>query len=278
MAGHFVKLYGSILNSSVWCSTPEVKLVWITMLLLGDGDGNVYGAVPGIARQAGVPVEACREAIKYLSGPDPDSRTPDHEGRRILPIDGGWKIVNSRKYREMRTERQRQSADRAQRYRERKAAGQTRRPRDASRKSRAEVEVETDTTDIPPEGAATAAPAAKKPRAPSVQAEAVQDYEQRFGAGSAPGGRIAGVMTRLVEHQAAARSEEPYPCWSGWVRPAWRRYLAETTHPAPNVNDFAQHFADWAGVTALARAPARGGGGAEARSDAAVARFIQRGR
>ena len=63
MAGPFVKLFGSILNSTLWCSDLETKIVWITLLLLADADGNVWGAVPGIARQAGVSVDACRRAI-----------------------------------------------------------------------------------------------------------------------------------------------------------------------------------------------------------------------
>jgi len=151
MSGHYVKLFGSILNSSVWCADGDTKLVFITLLLLADGDGCVWGAVPGIARQAGVSVASCRKALAFLGGSDPDSRTPDHDGRRILAIDGGWRVVNHRKYREMQTGGQRAEAERAKRYRERRAsrdgrdAGVTSRDgRDASRSSRTEVEVEAE--------------------------------------------------------------------------------------------------------------------------------------
>lgn len=64
--------------------------------------------------------------------------------------------------------------------------------------------------------------------------EACDDWNARYGAGSAPGGKIAGGLSPLVKAQ-------------GWerVRPAWRRYLAETTHPSPSAQDFASHFGDW---------------------------------
>lgn len=143
MSGTFVKLFGSILNSSVWCADGDTKLVWITMLLLADADGNVWGAVPGLARQAGVELEDCRRAIDYLAAPDTDSRTPEMEGRRIVPIDGGWRIVNARKYREMQTSGQLKASERSKRYRKRKRVTQ-RDDRDASRSSRREGEVEVD--------------------------------------------------------------------------------------------------------------------------------------
>jgi hypothetical protein len=34
-------------------------------------------------------------------GPDPHSRTPEHEGRRVAKVEGGWLILNHKKYRDM---------------------------------------------------------------------------------------------------------------------------------------------------------------------------------
>jgi hypothetical protein len=39
------------------------------------------------------------EAIRVLSSKDPDSSSPEHEGRRLEKIDGGWLILNYTKYR-----------------------------------------------------------------------------------------------------------------------------------------------------------------------------------
>jgi len=81
--------------------TDRTRIVWITMLALADKNGEVQASIPGLARIAGVPLPDCEEAINKFLGPDPYSRTPDDEGRRIEKIDGGWALLNHAKYREM---------------------------------------------------------------------------------------------------------------------------------------------------------------------------------
>lgn len=99
MAG-WVKLFGSIVTSSVWCENDKTLRVWIAFLALSDSEGRVEGAVPGLANVCRVTPDEMRAALVRLSSPDPDSRTPDHEGRRIEAIPGGWLILNYRLYRE----------------------------------------------------------------------------------------------------------------------------------------------------------------------------------
>ena len=41
-----------------------------------------------------MPLEACIAAIDQLQAPDKWSRTKDHEGRRIVEVDGGWRVLN----------------------------------------------------------------------------------------------------------------------------------------------------------------------------------------
>ena len=100
MADAYTPVFKSILTSTIWLEKSHVKVVWITMLLLCDKNGIVEGAVPGIANSAVVSVDECREAIRVLLSPDPDSRTKEFEGRRVEEIDGGWRILNHRKHRE----------------------------------------------------------------------------------------------------------------------------------------------------------------------------------
>jgi hypothetical protein len=38
-------------------------------------------------------------ASRFLRAPTPDSRSPEHEGRRLKKVQGGWIILNRRKYR-----------------------------------------------------------------------------------------------------------------------------------------------------------------------------------
>jgi hypothetical protein len=98
----FTKLFSSITESTIWIESANVRLVWITMLAMADSKGRVWASVPGLANRARVPVEDVEEALSKFLGPDKYSRTPDNEGRRIEKIDGGWRLLNHAKYREIR--------------------------------------------------------------------------------------------------------------------------------------------------------------------------------
>ena len=95
----YTKLFGSIIASTIWREPDHVRLVWITMLAAANQHGVVEASVPGLADFARVTVDQCRDALRVLSAPDPDSRTSDHEGRRIEMIEGGFKLLNHAKYR-----------------------------------------------------------------------------------------------------------------------------------------------------------------------------------
>lgn len=118
----YVKIFGSILGSSVWGESPTTRIVWITMLAMADANGHVEASVPGLARYANVTVKQCEAALAALSAPDPHSKTPDHEGRRIEKADRGWTILNYLLYREMQSPKQIADAARAQAHRDRIAA------------------------------------------------------------------------------------------------------------------------------------------------------------
>lgn len=105
----FTKLFSSIISSSIWRASKDTKVVWITMLAMCDKEGEVWASVGGLADMARVTREECQKALEELLAPDPDSRTKEHEGRRIEAIDGGWRVLNYRKYRELgRTEERRE--------------------------------------------------------------------------------------------------------------------------------------------------------------------------
>lgn len=117
---HFVKLYASILDSSIWSEDPCTRLLWITMLGMADPDGLVTAAVPGLARRANIPLEACEAGLGRLQAPDPYSKSREKEGRRIEVVpEVGWRIINYKSYRELRTEHQVAEAARMRAYRER---------------------------------------------------------------------------------------------------------------------------------------------------------------
>lgn len=94
----FTKLFRSILDSTLWVlHDKHVKVVWITMLADADGEGFVASSIPGLAKRAGVSIEECEDALRIFLSPDKYSRTPDHEGRRIKEVMGGWILLNYEK-------------------------------------------------------------------------------------------------------------------------------------------------------------------------------------
>lgn len=112
----YTPLFGSIITSSIWNEDDSTRIVWITLLAMADMHGVVEGSIPGLAVVARVSTEACEKGIKALLSPDKYSRTKEHEGRRIVVVDGGWKILNHGMYRQKAKSR---GADQ-RRYRERK--------------------------------------------------------------------------------------------------------------------------------------------------------------
>jgi hypothetical protein len=116
MAG-YTKLFSSIVTSTVWGLDSDARVVWVTMLAMADQRGVVEGSVPGLARVAVVSIEAVERALAAFLAPDAHSRTPDHEGRRIEAVPGGWRLLNHGAYRERYSADERRRKD-AQRKRE----------------------------------------------------------------------------------------------------------------------------------------------------------------
>jgi hypothetical protein len=113
----FVKLYGAILESSVWGESLATRVVWITMLAMSDAQGFVAASSDGIARRANVPLNATDKALAQLESPDARSRSGEHEGRRLEKVDGGYHILNYLKYRELQSPKQKADAERQRRHR-----------------------------------------------------------------------------------------------------------------------------------------------------------------
>jgi hypothetical protein len=104
MSMTFTKLFSSITASTIWSEPDHTRLVWITMLAMADQHGRVWASIPGLANMARVSMANCESALEALAGPDKYSRTKTHEGRRIEEMDGGWRLLNHSKYREIRDE------------------------------------------------------------------------------------------------------------------------------------------------------------------------------
>ncbi len=120
-ARSYFRLDRRILSSSVWARDPDLLKVWLFLLLQADSRGRVEAVPPMIAASCGIAVARVREILEELASPDPDSRTPTDEGRRIRiehAPEYAITLVNAEKYSAM-TYRQ-AAAERQRRYRQRK--------------------------------------------------------------------------------------------------------------------------------------------------------------
>ena len=108
----YAKLFGDILDSSIWHESNETKLLWITILAMKDDQGLVSAAVPGLAKRAGITLDQCKEGLQVLLSPDPYSRTKAHEGRRIEPRPTGWFVLNHFVYQDKMNEAERKEYNR----------------------------------------------------------------------------------------------------------------------------------------------------------------------
>lgn len=117
--GGWTKLFSSIVTSTIWREDNATRIVWVTMLALSDAQGHVDASIPGLAAVANVELDECKRALHKLCSPDPYSRTPDHQGRRIETEDGGWRILNYAKYREARDPEKRRQQNRDAKRRQR---------------------------------------------------------------------------------------------------------------------------------------------------------------
>ncbi len=98
------KLFTKILDSSIWLESSPTRIVWLTMIAVMDEDGFAqFASVANVSHRARVSVEEAQEALRCLESPDVESSDPDHEGRRLERVPGGWLVLNAQKHRDMVT-------------------------------------------------------------------------------------------------------------------------------------------------------------------------------
>lgn len=96
------KIFTKILDSSIWLEPDATRIVWLTCIAAMDEDGFCAFASPAnLAHRANVTLTAALAALEVLEGPDANSSNPDHEGRRLERVPGGWMVLNAPVYREM---------------------------------------------------------------------------------------------------------------------------------------------------------------------------------
>lgn len=118
----YAKVFTQIFDSSI-AENYEVRHLFEDLLKLADIEGVVDMTTEAISRRINLPIGKVQFGLVELAKPDPRSRSHEHEGRRILPLDShrdwGWIIVNYQHYREIKDEEARRAYFRDAKRRER---------------------------------------------------------------------------------------------------------------------------------------------------------------
>ena len=109
------KIFDSIYDGTLYGHWQAI----VTMqqfIVLATPDGVVDMTPQAIAARTSIPFDIIQAGIAVLAAPDPYTRTPGEEGRRIVLLDEhrpwGWRIVNHGKYTKLRNMKQKREADR----------------------------------------------------------------------------------------------------------------------------------------------------------------------
>ena len=169
----YVKLFRSIYQGTLRGNSHGL-LVFTNLLANADSLGSVDVHPRAIAEETGLAELIVRAALDQLEAPDPESRSPEEDGRRIIRLNDhrawGWRIVNYGKYREIKNAEDRREQNRLaqERWRAKNkptSASRKQRNHESSQSAHAEAEGEAE--------------ADKKKKSPSAHPAKVGD-EGRF--------------------------------------------------------------------------------------------------
>lgn len=103
----YVKVFKSMFDGSLH-GQFDATVVFLAMLVIAEREGIVDMTPQAIAARCGYPIGIVQRGIIELEKPDPLSRSPDDDGRRIVKLDPeirpwGWRIVNYEKYEKIKS-------------------------------------------------------------------------------------------------------------------------------------------------------------------------------
>lgn len=111
----YAKIFSSMYQGTLR-GNSRCLLVFTNILAHCDSAGVADIHPRAIAEETGLTVDEVRAALVELASPDPDSRSPEEEGRRITLLDAhrdwGWLVVNHAKYRAIRNAEDRREQNR----------------------------------------------------------------------------------------------------------------------------------------------------------------------
>lgn len=236
MSGYNVT-FDSLFTGSLCGKWPDIG-VWAVLLAMKDKNGHVDVTPQYIHNVTGIPLPDLLACIERFTSPDPFSRTPDDDGRRMRLIDTnrpwGWVIINHQLYKERarlisKNQREVESGKNASRM------GDRRRPPETAGDppSESEAKAESDT-----EGESAAAPPSGKTSEPKKRASKRCPTDFEVTGDLREWARINYPGVNLDRETAKFRDHEYKQAKTDW-RAAWRTWIskAEEFRPvSPRIN------------------------------------------
>lgn len=133
----YCKLFASLYQGTLRGHSHEI-LVFTNLLATCDKEGVVDKHYRAIAEEVGLTVEEVKASILILESPDPESRSHELDGARLVRMDEhrdwGWRVVNYLKYRAIREEDDRREQNRLsqKRFREKRDSNQSKQSKPTS--------------------------------------------------------------------------------------------------------------------------------------------------
>jgi hypothetical protein len=208
----YAKLFSSIYQGTLRGDTHGL-VVFTNLLAHADQHGWADIHPKAIAEETGLTLAEVEAAIRNLESPDPESRSPEEEGRRLIRLDEhrawGWRIVNYGKYRAIRNEEDRREQNRLaqERWRNRHNQSKPRKPESAH----TEAEADTDTKEVKKKNTSPTAPS-------DVSQNVWADFQAMRKAKKAPLTPTAIAGLRREADKACVPLEEALQicCERGW--------------------------------------------------------------
>ena len=105
------KVFRQMYKGSMFRTGWEAIVTMQQFIVLADRDGIVDMTLEAIAAETTIPLEVLQKGLGVLMSPDPNSRTPDEDGKRVELLDErrdwGWRLINFQKYRKLQSEEDR---------------------------------------------------------------------------------------------------------------------------------------------------------------------------
>lgn len=177
----FRQMYdGTLATNGPW----EALVTFQQLLVLANDQGEVDMTAAAIARVTTIPLNIIERGLGVLMAPDPESRTPDEDGRRLVALSEGrswgWRIVNYLKYRAIQKEEERREYHRRYYHEKRKKTVETQQHQQISTVSTDSTDTEADTEAEERNTVPTVLVPSASPRAPETPFQSILDQYHRL--------------------------------------------------------------------------------------------------